>query len=264
MQQNIIFLGTGQGSQVVGKQLRASGGIVIQSGEHQLHLDPGPGSLNMGKICGINPRATTALLVSHSHLRHCNDLNLQIDAMTYSGLDKRGVLIADDALINQGGVSEFYKGCLEKYMVLKPGQKVAIDDIEIKATTTSHSVQGIGFKILAPSFCVSYLGDTGFCSEILEEHAGTEIMILNVVNPANMKSDNNLNSEDAIKIIRKLKPNLAIITHFSLKMLEADPIQEARNINSQTKSQVIAAKDGMVINPLGYASKSRQKRLDAF
>ena len=90
----IIFLGTGGDKSVIGRQIRASGGIIIQNNNLQFHLDPGPGALVKAKEFGINPRATTALLVSHNHLGHCNDVNAVIDAMTLSGLDKRGVLIA--------------------------------------------------------------------------------------------------------------------------------------------------------------------------
>jgi len=269
MQPNVVFLGTGQGSAVVGKQLRASGGIVIQTNEHQLHIDPGPGSLIMARDYYINPRETTAVLVSHYHLRHCNDVNIVIDAMTHSGLDKRGVLIANDLLINGNKtirpyLTDFHKNCLEKYMVLKAGQRSAIDDIEIHATTTMHSTDAIGFKLLTPEFSLSYLSDTAYCPELIDDHKGSEIIILNVVSPFDIKRKYNLNSESAVKIINKLRPRLAIITHFSIKMLEADPMLEARKINRLTKSQVMAAKDGMAINPVNYSKRRKQKRLTSF
>ncbi|MDP7476371.1 MAG: hypothetical protein QF655_01925, partial [Candidatus Woesearchaeota archaeon] len=54
---SIIFLGTGGDSYVVGKQLRASGGIILQINDDQYHIDPGPGALVMAKETGINLRA---------------------------------------------------------------------------------------------------------------------------------------------------------------------------------------------------------------
>ena len=72
---NIIFLGTGGDSYVVGRQIRASGGIILQIGDDQFHIDPGPGSLVMAKQAGINLRANTAVVVTHNHLNHCNDIN---------------------------------------------------------------------------------------------------------------------------------------------------------------------------------------------
>jgi ribonuclease BN (tRNA processing enzyme) len=269
MKPRIIFLGTGQGPEVVGKQLRASGGIVIQTGEHQLHIDPGPCSLSMGKEYYVNPRETTALLVSHSHLHHCNDVNVIINSMTHSGLDKKGVLISGSLLINGDSITkpyltDFHKSCLEKYMVLRAGQRAAIDEVEILATEAKHSVESTGFRIETPSFCVSYVGDTGYTPAIHKQHEGADILILNVNSPGDSESEFNLNSDQAAKIIGKVKPRLSIITHFSLKMLQADPMIEARNISKKTKCQVIAAKDGTVIDPLSYALKRRQKKLNLY
>ena len=269
MKPRIVFLGTGQGPTVVGKQIRASAGIVIQSGGHQIYIDPGPGSLSMAREYYVNPRETTCLLVSHPHVNHCNDVNVLIDAMTVGGLDKMGVLIANNLLVNGDSLirpylTDFHKSCLEKYIVLKPEQKVAVDEIEIHTTTTVHTVDNMGFKVIAPEFVVSYLSDTGFHPLIVKEHQGSDILILNVVNPGDVKTKYNLNSEMATKIISKIKPRLAVITHFSLKMLQADPLLEARNINRQTKTQVVAAKDGFVINPLTFAAKRRQTSLENF
>ena len=76
---NIIFLGTAGSSAVVGKQLRASGGIILQVEELQFHLDPGPGALAKAKEFGVNLHHNTAILVSHNHINHCNDVNVVIN-----------------------------------------------------------------------------------------------------------------------------------------------------------------------------------------
>ena len=51
---SIIFLGTGGDEFVVGKQLRGSGGIVVQVEGYQFHIDPGPGALIKARQAGIN------------------------------------------------------------------------------------------------------------------------------------------------------------------------------------------------------------------
>ncbi len=266
----ILFLGTGAQSIVVGKQIRASGGIIIQSGESQLHIDPGPGALVRAREYGVNLRENTALLVSHNHLGHCNDVNAVIDAMTYSGLDRQGVLIGNETLINGAEdilpyLTKFHKNCLEKVMVLKEGQRVGIYDVEIKAMPSVHSEPNtIGFRILTPDFNLVYTSDTDYSNKLIDAYKDCDILILNVVNPTQFKTTGNLCTEDAIKIIEKVKPRLSIITHFGIKMVEADPINEAREIQKQTKEQVIAAKDGLSINPATYAAKSQQKSLKLY
>lgn len=266
----ILFLGTGGQSIVVGKQIRASGGIVIQAAGNQLHLDPGPGSIIRAVENGINLRENTALLVSHKHIGHCNDVNAVIDAMTYSGLDRQGVLISNETLINGTEeilpyLTKFHKTCLEKVMVLKEGQRIGINEIEIQALPTKHSEpNNIGFKIFTPDFNLVYTSDTDYSASIAESYQGCDILILNVVNPTEFKTTGNLCTEDAVKIIEKVKPRLSIITHFGIKMIEADPLNEAREIQKKTGHQVIAAKDGMSINPATYAAKSTQKSLKSY
>ena len=82
--------------------------------------------------------------------------------------------------------------------------------------------------------------------------------------PAGENSDDHLNSDDAVKIIKSVNPKLAIITHFGVKMIKSDPMYEGREIQKKTNVQVISAKDGMVINPISYSAKSSQKRLSSY
>ncbi|HLD43101.1 MAG TPA: MBL fold metallo-hydrolase [Candidatus Nanoarchaeia archaeon] len=266
----IVFLGTGSQSVVRAKVARLTGGIVVKTGDNQLVIDPGPGCLQAAQLAGINIRETTALLVSHCHIGHCNDVNAVIDAMTYSGLDRQGVLICSAALV-QGAedikpyVTEFHMNCVEKVLVLRPEQRVGVNDIEVQALATRHhDSHALGFKIMTDSYTLSYTGDTAFFSGMDQMYKGSDVMILNVVSPKGVQSRGNLNAEDAVNIINKVNPKLAILTHFGAKMLEADPIYEAREIQKQTNSQIIAAKDGMSIAPASYSALMKQKRLGGF
>ena len=267
---SIIFLGTGGDPFVVGKQLRASGGIILQVNDNQFHIDPGPGSLIMSKECGVNLRANTAVLVSHNHLYHCNDINAVIDAMTYSGFDKKGVLIANSTVVNgtekyPASLMPYYRECLERFIVLAPGQRVGINDVEILALNAKHSEPAtIGFKFFTPQFTLSYSSDTKYSAEVAEGYKNSNVLILNITNPGKGESGDSLCVEDAVKIIKAVNPRLAIITHFGIKMLEADPLYVAREIQKETGVQIIAAKDGMVINPVSYSVDQGQRTLQGF
>ncbi len=264
---NIIFLGTGGDSYVVGRQLRASGGIVLQIDEDQYHIDPGPGSLVMANESGINLRANTALFVTHNHLNHANDINAVIDAMTYGGFDKKGVLVANNTVINgsqnhEPFLHKYYRDCLERFIVLEQGRKVGINDVEVRAIKAKHSEpNAIGLKFITADYTLTYTGDTVYNVEALADYENSNILILNV--PCLKKDDNknNLCKEDAIKIIKKVSPRLAIITHFGIDFLKADPLYEVREIQKEANCQVIAAKDGMVVNPLSYDVEQGQRTL---
>lgn len=266
----ITFLGIGGDSYIVGKQILSSGGIIIQLDNTQFHIDPGPGALIKAKQYDINLRENTALLVSHAHINHSNDANAVIAAMTHNGDDKRGVLITNktamhgDEKINPI-ITQYHKNCVEKYIIMEKEKKIGVDNIDILATPAKHSDQNaIGFKFFTKEFTLSYVGDTSLTKDIANAHKNSDIIILNIKNPGNIKKKEDMNTDDAIKFLNIAKPSLAIITHFGIKMVSQDPINEARTIQKETKVQVIAAKDGMTINPLSYNASIKQKTLNSY
>jgi len=270
MGSQIIFLGTAGDLSVASRQLRSSGGIVLQIDDLQFHIDPGPGVLNKAKEYGVNLRATTAILVSHNHLNHCNDLNALIEAMTLSGLDKKGVLILNRTVAegddkNQPYLTKYHQSLVEKIIILEKTKKVAIDVVEIHALSAEHTdPETVGFKFFCPRFILSYTSDTKYNRQLVEELQGSDILILNTPYPTGKAEGLNLDMESAIKIIEKVKPRLVILTHFGPEVIRNDPLVEAREIQKKTQVQTIAAKDGSTINPEDYSAKSPQHRLSSF
>lgn len=273
LQSTLIFLGTGGDSFTIGRQTHGSGGFIIFNDEVKLHIDPGPGTLNRIKAAGLSPRDTTAILCTHKHIGHCNDLNAYIDAMTHNGLDKKGVVLGSLSVINgteteHAYLTEFHKSCVEKAIVLTPGSKVGVEDFEVIATNTVHADQtGVGLIIQTPDATIGYTSDTQYSNDIAKQYEGCDIMILNVLYPFGTSKDdavNGLCADGAAKMLQKVKPKLAIITHFGIKMVKSDIISIAREIQRLTGVQTIAAKEGMMLIPSNYAAKSEQKRLSSF
>ena len=73
-----------------------------------------------------------------------------------------------------------------------------------------------------------------------------------------------MNTRLAQEIIKAVRPQLVILTGFGIKMMQSDPLYEAREIQKSTGVQIIAAKDGMSINPISFAATVRQKNLKSF
>jgi len=92
----IKFLGTAGARFVVAKQLRSSAGTYIEVEGKKIMLDPGPGTLvRCAKSKpAIDVTGLDAIILTHAHIDHSNDVNILIDAMTNGGLKKRGVLFA--------------------------------------------------------------------------------------------------------------------------------------------------------------------------
>ena len=270
MENLILFLGTGGDSIVVGKQIRASGGMVLELEGNQFLLDPGPGCLARAKQAGISIRNTIAVLVSHAHTNHSNDLNCVLEAMSVSGLDRIGVLVANKKVVN-GDEKELpvlrnrNRGFVEKILELGAGAKIGINNINIRTTKTKHfDSEGIGFIFETPRYSIGYTSDTEFTEEIADQYKRCGMLILNCKHPKGIREPGHLNTEDAVLFLKKAKPKLAVINHFGIKMIEANPLYEAREIQKESGVEVIAAKDGLLINPVSFSSRMRQISLEPF
>lgn len=273
MQNNprIVFLGTAGDAMTASRQIRSTGGIILQVDGHQFHFDPGPGATLMAKQCGINLRDNTAVLVSHAHLTHANDVNAVLAAMTYQGLDTKGVLIGSKSVIEghegiQAPLHLYYHKCVERILPVKPGQKIGIENVEIHTLKTVHDdPTAVGFKLFTPHFVVTYTGDTKYHKDLLVEYQRTDILIANLVHPFGQGGkDWQLSSDDLVTILKHVQPKLCIITHFGKNLLAADPLVEAREIQRKTGVQILAAKDGMAIQPESYAARLDQKTLNLY
>jgi ribonuclease BN (tRNA processing enzyme) len=259
----IVFLGTAGDTTTINKQIRASGGIILYHNGNQIHLDPGPGSLVQLRKAGINPRSTLALIASNYDIGHCNDLNAVISAMTHNGLDNRGVLIGSKSII-EGSESEHgilwkrFRDYLERNIILKIGERVGINDINLEAIPSkSKDPTGFGLKISTSQYVIAYSSDTKYQPSLINHYDGADILILKCVHPPAQEGEqtNKLNLTEVTKIIEEVRPKLAILTGFGIKMLNADPVFLAREITRQTKVQVIAAQDGLQLNPLDYTRR---------
>jgi ribonuclease BN (tRNA processing enzyme) len=270
MQARILFLGTAGDMFAAAKQTRYSGGIIINVDETQLHIDPGPGSLIMARSMGVNLRENTAVLVTGNELVRANDINSVISSMTQDGLDKKGVLVCPSSLLNPGSEKDAflnrpYNTFIEKTILTDTSKKMGINNVDIEVIELKGNTnEECGYKIITERFSIAYIPDTAFSNDLAEQLAGVDIIILSVLDSRGNKRKEHLNSEDAEKIIKKVSPQLSIITGFGLKMIESDPLYEAREMQKSIGIQVISAKDGMNINPMSFAATVRQKSLSGF
>ncbi|MEK6950137.1 MAG: MBL fold metallo-hydrolase [Nanoarchaeota archaeon] len=256
---SILFLGTAGTSIVASRQLRASGGVILQLEDIQFHLDPGPGALLKGKEYGINFLQTTAILVSCQQLSHCNDLNVVIEAMTHGGIDQHGLVLGSKSVLapldgTYPYLTKHHRQLVEKVIPLDQNHKVGIGLVEINTLSVSQAdPTAAGFKFFCPRFTLSYTGHTTVTDQLLSELAGTDILIVSVPFPGNTASGLYLDTEKATTLVSMIKPRVAVLTHFGLEMLKADPLVEAREIQRLTGVPTIAAHDGLKIAPESYA-----------
>lgn len=253
MSMNITFLGTAGGRIVIMTQIRSSGGFVLEMDGERIHVDPGPGALVRAKQYDVKLRKLTGLIVSHAHPDHYTDAEMIIESMTQGTRKKRGVLIGNEFVINGGkeyrpAISPFHLRILERYEILKPGGKTKIGKIEIIATPTKHGEEkALGF-VFRGSKTLGYAGDGEYFEGHEKYFEGCDYLLLNVLRPRNVEWPEHMNSNQAAKLIGLVKPKLAVIQHFGMIMLKANPQREAKWIEKGTGVKTIAARDGMKID----------------
>jgi phosphoribosyl 1,2-cyclic phosphodiesterase len=206
----------------------------------------------------LNPAKLHAIILTHKHLDHSNDVNVMIEAMTEGGFKHRGVLLCpNDALSNEGNavVLSYYKGLLERVEVMKEGGFYSIGNLEVNTPKRHvHGVETYGLNIRVRGenkTKVSFLVDTLYFDG-LENYYDGEVLVMNVAMFKRREGVDHLCVEDAKKIIEARRPKVVILTHFGMTMLRNKPWEIAKQLSEETGVKVIAARDGMKFALSGF------------
>jgi ribonuclease BN (tRNA processing enzyme) len=253
MADKIKFLGTAGARIVVAKQLRSSAGVWITLDEKNLLLDPGPGTLvRCAKSRpSLDPTQLDAIILSHQHIDHANDVNIMIEAMTNGGFSKKGALFAPlSALEDDPIVLRYVREYVNEIRVLKEGTSHTLGSIEISTPLRHiHPVETYGIVFKSSKYTISFIVDSRFFPDLITKYKKSDLIVINVVRydgKGGKKLDvDHLNLEDVKKIINGIKPKQAILTHFGMTMVRSKPWEIAAEIEKEIGIKTIAASDGM-------------------
>ena len=250
------FLGTAGARFVVSQQLRKSGGIWLKLDNTNILIDPGPGTLIrcLSSKPKLNPRDLDAMILTHRHLDHSNDINIMIEAMTNGGWDKKGIVFAPkDALDDDPVILKYVRKYVENIEVLKEKREYRIKNIYFTTPVKHrhHGVETYGLNIFGKKTSISFISDTAYF-EGIEKYYHEPILIINVVRMQENKKIEHLTITDAEKIIRANKPKIAIITHFGMTIIKSRPSELAEKLSEKLGIKVVSATDGMQINLDNY------------
>jgi len=249
----IKFLGTAGARFVVTKQLRASGGIWISLNGTNIYLDPGPGALVkcLSSKPKLEPSQLSAIILSHKHIDHSNDINIMIEAMTEGGFKKKGVLFApQDALDSDPVVLKYIRKYLEKVEILKEGKNYKIGGISFSTPIRhKHPVETYGLIFSYDSKKIAFIIDTLYFEELAKAYKA-DMLIMNISRyvPHESGEVEHLCLDDGIKLIKTIKPEVAVLTHFGMTMIKNKPWEIAAKLEKELKIKVIAASDGLTLN----------------
>jgi ribonuclease BN (tRNA processing enzyme) len=245
----IVFLGTGGARRVMSSQVLSTGGIILKMNGTMLSIDPGPGAIIRATQERINIENLDGVLISHRHLDHCGDVNVMIEAMTRGGFNKKGVVFAPrQAIYEDPVVLKYLWKYVEEVQPIGERNMYRCKNLSFE-TSMLHKHGGAetyGFIFYGKNYTVAYLPDTRYFEELVSFYA-CDICIISTLLLQRGKVDH-LSVPDVMLLVKEINPSTAILTHFGMQVwrkgvdIVADKIYQATGVN------VIAAKDGMVLN----------------
>ncbi|OPY33204.1 MAG: ribonuclease Z [Methanomassiliicoccales archaeon PtaU1.Bin124] len=249
---SLTFLGTGGGRFATIYQVRSTGGLYLRDGVN-LHIDPGPGALvNMAKL-KMDPAKTEAVLISHCHPDHYTDAEVLVEGMTRGGLKKRGWLVGSRSVMEGGdghgpALSNYHLSLPDKKVMVTPGDEVRIGMMRIGVVKTKHSdPTGVGFIFHTSDGKIGYMSDTELDDDVVKQHEGCRILILALTRPLKARVPNHICTEDAAEIVKRVRPEMALLTHFGAKLIFDGTDKQARYIEENSGVKTVAAEDLMTV-----------------
>src|SRR6266705_3902618 len=144
----LTFMGTAGARFMVAKQIAASGGLYLEEGNTRISLDPGPGAVVQYAKRKVDLTKLDAIVISHRHLDHCNDVNVMIEAMTDGGFRHRGRLFCPgDALDGDPVVLNYLRHFPQEIVRLQPETEYSVNGVKFTTSPAHlHQVETFGFR----------------------------------------------------------------------------------------------------------------------
>jgi phosphoribosyl 1,2-cyclic phosphodiesterase len=194
------------------------------------------------------------LIVTHCHPDHYSDAEVLIEAMSRGTRDNRGILAAPNSVLRGNeefdpSISSYHRSLPATVETLKPGHVFQVGTFTFEAVEARHSeTEGVGLIFEAPgSGRVGYTSDTGYFEGLGEIYRNTRLLIACAMWPRREHLRYHLNTDEIADLISVSRPGCVVITHFGMKMLNADPDKEAAYLEEATDVPTVAARDGMTV-----------------
>lgn len=235
----IIVLGSAGDIEAL-KTGRSSGGLFLEVDDIRCMFDPGIGSITRGISCGVPLSEIEAIFVSSTDLIATNDMHALMRIANHPTICASSNVWDATRTITESGIHSI-KGL----------------DVEI----IPFKDDALAFKIHTSRFVLSYIPTLPLSKKILEKFKETNILIVLC---------RDASKESLFDLLNGIDCELAVLTGFGSSVLADDILELSRSLkkalltHNNTRMQIIAAKDGMVINPDSYNIKLKQKKLKGF
>lgn len=219
------FLGTGGGRFCMIRQLRQTGGFVVEADDLLLDVDPAPGALVRALDSNVQLEGLDGVFVSHAHLDHCGDLEVMVEAMTEGCTEERGALIANGTTLHGSGdidpgIDTYHREAVADVVEAEEGGSHDLAGASLTFHETEHKdVQTTGFLLETDDRTLGYVPDTELFDGLAEKFADADVLVCNVLRPHDNDWQGHLNLEDAVKLVESVDPDRALFQHFGMNFL---------------------------------------------
>ncbi|MFQ3308570.1 MAG: ribonuclease BN (tRNA processing enzyme) [Candidatus Nanohaloarchaea archaeon] len=244
------FLGTGGGRYVTGEQKRRTAGVVVKTEKTQLHIDPGPGALVYSNQELDNPEETEAVLVSHNHPDHSNDVNCIIEQITEIN-DFPGTVIGNQTAMEGYSdidkvVSRYHKNLCVNFEIMGEQDSYTFKDLEIETQEMFHSdPKTIGFTLEDEDNKIGFWTDTDYSDELTVFYDDCDTLVVYCTHPRGEDFKGHTHLSDIPSIAEETDASTILITHFGYKFLESDLDEQKQWLEDEISQKVIFATDNM-------------------
>lgn len=262
----IIVLGTVSDINALNNN-RTSAGIILDIDNSQILLDPGIGTVVRASQTNIDLSKINILLVSSTESVYCNDINAVIEhSKELHMICPIGLLDHEKSILTSIHAKELKVLSLN----VDEEKQTNIKNIDIIAQYTKSDA--LAFKITTSKYVIGYITKAKYSKQFVESFKDSNILIISLHHLKHEKNPKYLDFEEITELIREVNPELVILSGFSKKILEQDPLDISRKIKQELqkdkqqpiKTQILPAKESMIINPESYNIKLKQKNLKGF
>jgi len=243
---------------------------VVEEAGTRIHVDPGPGALVRAIQAGIDPENIDAFVLTHRHLDHSADINTLIEAKTMGGWNPGGKVFApEDALSGEDPVIyRYHRKNLDEVRVISEENIFNIESIKLKCAMKHqhHGVETYGLIFENESWRLAYITDGKYQEEMLKAYEGSDAVIINTTFRKPRELDH-MSLEDAVTLLKGIKPRLGIIYHFGMEILRMGLVKAAQYVEENSGVKTIPAKEFTAVsfesgfrvekiklkNPLGFS-----------
>jgi len=262
----IIILGTVSDIKVLNNN-RTSAGLILDVDGNQILLDPGIGTVIRSTQANIDLARTNIILSSSPDTIYCNDINAVIDHT-----EKNIHLVCTKELLqHESSILTRQHARNLKILEVKEDEEkqTNIKNIDVSAM---HTKFGLSFKIHSSKFVLGYITKARYTKAFVDWFKDANILIINTTITKHEKGSEYLDFEEIAAMIEEINPELVILNGFSKKIIDLDPLDVARKLKSELqkekqsiiRTQILPAKELMIINPENYNIRLKQKNLKGF